>query len=158
MSYRFELSRDWSGGDQPPLVFVMLNPSTADETVNDPTIRRCVGFATRWGHSGLRVANLYGWRATHPQDLWQAADPVGDVADWYLARHIGYAAETAGSRLVAAWGDHARPDRVVRFRQILGDHQAWCLGTTLSGQPRHPLRVAYDTVPQQWPNAGTAAA
>lgn len=160
MSYRFELQRDWLGGNLPPAVFVMLNPSTADDQVDDPTIRKCVGFATRWGHTGIRVANLYGWRATDPRDLWSAADPVGQMADWWLARHIGHATGTGdlepGSRLVVAWGVHARPERVARFRQLLSGHEVWCLGITKDGQPRHPLLVPYDTVLEPWPTGSVA--
>lgn len=114
MSYRFELQRDWLGGNLPPAVFVMLNPSTADDQVDDPTIRKCVGFATRWGHTGIRVANLYGWRATDPRDLWSAADPVGQMADWWLARHIGHATGTGDleARVTACRGlGHPRPTR-----------------------------------------------
>lgn len=153
--YRFELQRDWLGGHLPPAVFVMLNPSTADAEVDDPTIRKCIGFATRWGHTGIRVANLYGWRATNPRNLWESPDPVGAAADWWLAHAIGHATGTGdlkpGSRLVVAWGAHARPDRVGRFTQLLGGHQAWRLGTTRDGQPRHPLLMPYATALQPWP-------
>lgn len=162
MSYRYELERDWLSGDRPPAVFVMLNPSTADEDRDDPTIRRCVGFATRWGHRGIRVANLYGWRATDPAELWEAADPIGALADWYLARAIGAATGTGdlepGSRLIVAWGAHAHPDRVTRFAGLLGHHPAWCLGLTQDGQPRHPLHVPYGMALAPWTPAEAPAA
>ena len=146
-NYRYELRRDWLGGHLPPLVWIMLNPSTADALADDPTIRRCIGFATRWGHSGIQVANLYAARATKPTNLWREADPVGPMADTWLIRHLDAAEE---SKLVVAWGVHARPTRVARFVELLGGRQAWCLGVTAGGQPRHPLFVPYDTSPELW--------
>lgn len=93
--YRYTLTR----GDAPRLCFVMLNPSTADATLDDPTIRRCLGYAKREGCAGLEVLNLYALRATNPADLWKHHDPVGPDNDREL-----YWAASRYMRMVAAWG------------------------------------------------------
>lgn len=111
----------------------MLNPSTADGTQDDPTLRRCLGFARDWGYGSLTVANLYAYRATDPAELKQVADPVGPECDYYLQR----CAEEA-SLVMAAWGMHAQPGRVAQVRSILGPG-VMALAWTKAGQPRHPL-------------------
>lgn len=148
MTYRFELRRDWLA-DAPPILWVMLNPSTADNLANDPTIRKCIGFATRWGAGGISVVNLYGWRATDPVDLWKAADPIGKMNDSTIARYLDYAADL-GARTIVAWGANARADRVKSFADLLGRHEAWHLGLTNNRQPRHPLMVPYRTPLSRW--------
>ena len=74
--YRYLLVRRWDN-TLPDATFVMLNPSTADERDDDPTIRKCIGFAKRWGCGGIKVVNLYAFRATNPRDCFAAADPIG---------------------------------------------------------------------------------
>ena len=140
--YRYRLDRTWGQG--PRVLFVMLNPSTADGTQDDPTLRRCIRFARDWGYGSLTVANLYAYRATAPADLKKAADPVGSECDLYLKRCAGEA-----SLVVAAWGMHAQPERVKQVRRLLGP-EVMALAWTKAGQPRHPLYVRGDTVPQQW--------
>lgn len=129
--------------DSGAALFVMLNPSTADASLDDPTIRRCRGFAKTWGCAGLMVANLYALRSTDPKALWAHADPVGPENDEYLAD----LARKYGD-VVCAWGAIARPDRVARFHEIMESVRPavrlWCLGTTKSGAPRHPLYVKAD--------------
>lgn len=100
--YRYRLSRIWDEAKK-PLTFIMLNPSTADAELDDPTIRRCMGFAEREQAGGVVVVNLYGFRATKPFDLFQATDPIGPGNDRALKR----AARQAKS-IVCAWGAHAR--------------------------------------------------
>jgi hypothetical protein len=135
--YRYWLGRRWS--DRPAATFVMLNPSTADDVRDDPTIRRCHRFAASWGYGALHVVNLYALRATNPRELWTVADPVGPQADHWLRVAARYA-RTHDAPLVAAWGVHARTDRV---NQVLGGIEGMdrllALGTTTSGAPRHPL-------------------
>jgi hypothetical protein len=134
--YRYRLGRRWGGGS--PLLFVMLNPSTADALQDDATIRRCTTFALAHGFEALQVVNLYAWRATDPADLWRAAEPVGPEAD----RHIAEAAAEAGAVCIA-WG--AQPKAEGRVQQVLpllrrsyrGEIQ--CLRITRSGYPQHPL-------------------
>lgn len=140
--YRYRLDRIWAEG--PRVLFVMLNPSTADGTQDDPTLRRCIGFARDWGYASLTVANLYAYRATAPAELKKAADPVGPECDLYLERCAGEAA-----LVVAAWGMHAQPERVEQVRRLLGP-EVMALAWTKAGQPRHPLYVRADTALQRW--------
>lgn len=150
--YRYLLTRTWPqplDGDPyvSRILFVMLNPSTADARFDDPTIRRCVGFAQRWGYTDLTVANLYAYRATSPNDLWRADDPVGPLNNGYLRR----AAREAGL-IVCAWGVHGlRDGRGAAVLRMLRDEprrhpgHLYCLGLTSGGEPRHPLYVRGDT-------------
>jgi hypothetical protein len=130
----------------------MLNPSTADELRNDPTIERCQRRAEAWGFGGLRIANLFGFRATRPRDLKAAAAPVGPENDALLRDWAGASALT-----IAAWGAHGallgRGPAVARW---LGAAQH--LGLTRDGHPRHPLYVSYATAPQPWPPEARYAA
>lgn len=114
----------------------MLNPSTADGTVDDPTIRRCMRFARDWGFSRLVVRNLFAWRATDPAELSRVSDPIGGRAGDRALQ-----AATRADRIVVAWGAFVPHDRTQRAARLLHDSQAWCLGVTQSGQPRHPLYV-----------------
>lgn len=139
--YRYRLSRIWSA--EPPVTFVLLNPSTADADADDPTIRRCIGFARRWGCGGVIVVNLYGYRTPWPAVLWQARDPVGPDNDDHLR------AALAGDGLtVAAWGCQARSDRIARLLSYRPALTA--LGVTRSGQPRHPLYLPGTAAPAPW--------
>jgi hypothetical protein len=147
--YRYELSRWW--GHEAPLTFVMLNPSTADARFDDPTIRRCMGFARREGYGGITIANLFAFRATDPRDLLAAGDPVGPDNQGTL---IGLCA--SGRTVVAAWGAHAAHpalraqadatrDLITEVTAAYGHHPL-CLGTTAGGFPRHPLYLARTTL------------
>lgn len=151
--YRYNLVRRW--GDGPALQVVMLNPSTADSERDDPTIRRCVGFARSLGLSALIVVNLYAYRATKPADLWAAADPVGPSGDAVLVE-AGKRATATDAPFVAAWGAHAKPDRVEHviglLRDVGADQLLTALGTTKSGAPRHPLYLPGDARPARWPS------
>jgi hypothetical protein len=128
-------------------LFVMLNPSTADAQLDDPTIRRCLGFAKLWGCNGLAVANLYALRSTNPEALWSHPDPVGPENDGYL---WNFALECCD--VVCAWGSNAKPERAARVASIMLDAGArlWCLGTTKHGSPRHPLYVRADQPLVEW--------
>lgn len=150
-AYRYRLTRYWLGAAA-PATFIMLNPSTADEVVDDPTIRRCIGFAKRWGCGGLVVVNLYAWRATDPRDLWAAPDPVGPANRAVLAGAI-YSATARRAPLVAAWGVNGRPARVEAVVGAMTPEQRAhlsCLGMTAAGHPRHPLYVRGDALLQPW--------
>jgi hypothetical protein len=123
------------------MVWCMLNPSTADANVDDPTIRRCIGFALREGYGGIYVVNLMAYRATDPADCLAQSDPIGPENDDYLER----AARNTGI-VVCAWGAKA-PEWIVKrgICHISGDIAGAglvCLGTTKDGSPRHPLYVA----------------
>lgn len=140
--YRYSLWRLWDAC-APKLVFIMLNPSTADAQSNDPTIRRCIGFAQTWGYGYLEVVNLFGLRSPHPQHLRQAADPIGAECDKY----IQIAAQQA-DRIILAWGNWGhfwgRDQAVVKF---LASYDLYCLGLNQSKQPRHPLYLKRDVQP-----------
>ena len=144
--YRYRLWRSWDP-DGARVAFVMLNPSTADDRRDDPTIRRCVGFARSWGFGSLDVVNLFGYRATFPADLVRAPDPVGQEN----ARHVR-AALRGADLVVLAWGRRAT-DSV-----LLSLPRAHCLGLTRTGQPRHPLYVRGETRPVSVRDAQRSAA
>lgn len=133
-AYRYLLWRQWQDG-LPRLVFIMLNPSRADAEVNDPTIRRCIGYAQSWGYGSLEVVNLFALMATHPGLLGQAKDPVGAECDEYILQAVKHA-----DRVVLAWGNwgklYGRDQAVLN---LLLPYPLYCLGCNQSGQPRHPL-------------------
>lgn len=135
--FRYRLGRRW--GDGAPLAFVMLNPSTADATVDDATIRRCVSFANTHCFQAIEVVNLFAFRATDPRELARASYPVGPEND----EHIVKAAKNAGA-LCLAWGVNAagleRPHVVLPMLNRLGV-ELQCLRITRSGYPQHPLML-----------------
>lgn len=145
-TWRYLLGRRWAEG--PALRWVMLNPSTADADIDDPTIRRVARFTRDAGYAAAIVANLYALRATNPADLAAHPDPVGPENDTVLGSLTRAAGDTP---IVAAWGNNAPPDRV---RAVLSGplHHArlHCLGTTKGGQPRHPLYVPADQPLGPW--------
>ena len=121
------------------MLFIMLNPSTADAELDDPTIRRCVGFAQRWGFQGLAVGNLFALRATDPQQLRRVADPIGPEND----QHLIWMSDDADVT-IAAWGTPGafrnRDQHVLGFLKGAVEH----LGLTKQGHPRHPLYLRND--------------
>lgn len=138
--YRYRLWRTWDA-TLPRCVFIGLNPSTADEQVLDPTLRRCVDFARRWGCGRLDMLNLFALRSTDPEGLRTVTDPVGPEND----RHLLEATREA-EVVVAAWGAHEMAlQRAKQVRRLLGAVPFECLGLTKSGQPRHPLYVRAET-------------
>lgn len=148
--YRYLLGREWAGGlGLPTATFVMLNPSTADAMHDDPTIRRCIGYAQAWGCGALKVVNLYAWRATDPRELWLADDPVGPDNDAHLYTAAKIAADSGGP-LVGAWGANARADRIAAVLDLPGMDRITALATTKAGQPRHPLYLKAELNPLPW--------
>ena len=162
--YRYTLGRRWATG--PTLGVVMLNPSTADGLVDDPTIRRCIGIACMAGYGALTVVNLFAFRAAHPAELWRAAvDRVGPENDAAIR-----SATACCESLLLAWG--APPpgprgsivgDRAAAVERLLDTTGArrLCVGVTMLGHPRHPLYVRSTQTPiayrrdTRWP-AGCA--
>lgn len=146
-TYRYLLERDW----QPAagrIAFVMLNPSTASEQRNDPTVERCERRARRLGFGGFTVVNLFAFRATRPADLRRAEDPVGPENDAVLAQAIA-----AADLVLAAWGAHgAYRDAGARWAaaQRASGQAMHHIGLTKDGHPRHPLYVPYAVAPQLW--------
>ena len=127
------------GGDR-LIMWIGLNPSTADESQLDPTLRRIARFSERDGFEGFWMANLFGLRTPYPKEMKSAPDPIGSENDASLL-----AGASRCYQIVAAWGvsgDYqARADAVVR---LFGARELWCLGTTQAGHPRHPLYVPGD--------------
>ncbi len=138
--YRYRLHRRVTASDR-ICMFIMLNPSTADALLDDPTIRRCVGFARAMDCGMLEVVNLFAFRATKPKDMLTAPDPIGPDND----KHINRCAQDAvmsGGRIVCAWGangDHLARDKIVLRRLLLAGCDPQSLGETAKGMPRHPL-------------------
>lgn len=142
--YRYQLTREWDAS-LPSVAFIGLNPSTADESVDDPTIRRCVGFAKAWGYGRMVMVNLFAYRATDPTQLrrWDI-EPVGARNDVFL-----YALPIHSDLVVAVWGVHGTYlGRDVVVRQRLPNLHY--LRLTQGGQPSHPLYLPGDLTPVLW--------
>lgn len=132
--YRYCLWREWDRTNPRYAVFVGLNPSTADEVDDDPTIRRCIDYAKRWGYGALCMVNLFAYRATQPKLMKEHVAPVGDDNDFWLLEVVKDA-----EVVVAAWGTngtHRGRDKAV-MRLLAG--RLSCLDKTKEGQPKHPL-------------------
>lgn len=145
-AYRYALTRTW--GDGPRLNIVMLNPSTADERRNDPTIERCERRARAAGYEAFRVTNLFALRATDPRDMKSHAAPIGPDCDAVLHAAVHWADMT-----LCGWGVHGA--HLKRGAQVTADLRATgctlqVLGLTRDGHPRHPLYVAYAQGFQPW--------
>lgn len=140
--YRYALTRRWGPGEL-GVLWIMLNPSTADATVDDPTIRRCMGFTKTWGYDHLAVVNLYALRATKPIHLLHHPEPVGQMNDSTIRDFVE---DGSYELIIAAWGSHLCHDG--RDKAVLEEFTPGyffdCLGTTMSGAPRHPLYVRGD--------------
>jgi len=121
------------------VAFVGLNPSTADETTNDPTVRRCIDFARRWGFDLFYMLNAYGFRATDPAEMKRSSDPVGSDNDTTIS-----AVSRDCELIVAAWGVHITDERERDVLRAI-DRPVHCLGRTKHGRPRHPLYLRKDT-------------
>lgn len=146
-AYRFVLTRAWPGGDGECL-FVMQNPSTADATHDDPTIKRCIKFAASWGFSSLRVVNTNPVRATDPADCYVPSETILAHNDWHVRRAL-----RGALRVVAAWGVDANAELVARMLRLLAARDVCVLGLTKHGVPRHPLYLRKDTTPELWRRA-----
>lgn len=143
--FRYKLDRIWNKRRGGCVLFVGLNPSTADARRDDPTIRRMARFAFDWGFGGMTVCNLFALRATDPRQLKRAVDPIGPANNAILAREVRQAA-----LVVACWGNHGTlRGRAGEAIELL-TRQApslFCLSTTRSGQPKHPLYLSRETRP-----------
>jgi hypothetical protein len=145
--YRYLLTRVWDPAGEKAL-FVMLNPSTATEVQNDPTVERCERRARALGFGAFRVTNIFAWRATDPKHMRAALDPVGPENDAAIRDSAGWA-----DRIICAWGAHgAHLDRGAAVERLLRATGAplFHLGLTQAGHPRHPLYVGYARQPEPW--------
>lgn len=164
--YRYTLYREWEPS-KPLVAFIGLNPSTADEVQNDPTVTRCINFAKAWGAGRFCMLNLFGFRSTDPKGLYAVEDPVGRgnaAAVYSVAAHHA-------SLVVCAWGTHGRkrmPDHAMQFEAMLCRiHEGpgipvCCLGKNADGSPKHPLYLRADSWPvdlwtgERWAGFGKA--
>lgn len=139
--YRYELGRDFVPDASNPAIFCMLNPSTADAMLDDPTIRRCMQFAKDNGYDSLKVVNLYAYRSPSPKSLWLTEDPVGVENDHYLRNLF-----STHKKIICAWGGNAKMGRVIEVYNMLNQLgvEMYCLGTTKAGMPKHPLYIKGD--------------
>ena len=146
--YRYILARNLGFQGDGRVTFVMLNPSTADEHRNDPTVQRCVNFGRAWGYGWLYVVNLSPLRATDPNDLLAEGPEPADV--WETNVDYIQKAVSLSDLVVAAWGVHGeaegRAERVLDALLRKG-WEVHCLGTTKHGHPRHPLYIPKATAP-----------
>lgn len=150
-TYRYYLSRSWADDGRRSVLFVMLNPSTADGEKDDATVRKCFGFASRLGYDKLRIVNLFAYRARDPKSLIAfQGDRVGLDNDWWLDTTV-----KLSQKVVVAWGSHAghsqlslRAQYVEEFLRQRAD--LYYLGVTKKGIPKHPLMLPYSTKLTLW--------
>ncbi len=137
--WRYELWRQWSS--DPFCMFIGLNPSTADENLDDPTVRRCIRYARDWGYGALCMTNIFAWRDTDPKKMKAQADPIGKENNHTLSYRAGQA-----GIVIAAWGTHgAHLGRHDAVRELLP--QLHALKITKDGFPNHPLYLPLDAKP-----------
>ena len=142
--YRYTLWRVWDQ-NRPYVAFIGLNPSTADEVRNDPTVRRCIGYAQDWKFGGMCMLNIFAYRATDPKVMFDHPTPVGPRNDHWIRK----VTQEAGL-VVAAWGNHgqhlSRSARIMTIATV----PMKCLGVTGAGMPKHPLYVRKDVMLEDW--------
>ena len=131
--YRYKLSRTWDS-TKPTILFIGLNPSIANENVDDPTITRCINFAKDWGYGTLLMANLFAFRSTYPKDIYLIDDPIGKDNDHYLLECV-----TQSDLIVARWGNNGTyMNREKVITELVPN--LYCLQKNKNGTPHHPLR------------------
>ena len=144
-AYRYRLERQWDG-EKPKVAFLMLNPSTAYASQDDPTVRRCIGFAKSWGFGGLIVGNIFALRSTDPKALYDHPDPIGPDNDQHIL-----AIATSARKIVCAWGAHGSlHDRGRDVAERLEFFDLVALKVTADGHPGHPLYLAADIQPKSY--------
>ena len=132
--YRYSLWREWDT-DAAKITFIMLNPSRADAAIDDPTIRRCLNFASSWGYGSLEVVNLFAYRTSNPKKLHLVENPVGKDNDRYIQQAVSEA-----KTIVLAWGNGGslRNQNQTVLQKLANCSHLYCLGITKKLQPRHP--------------------
>jgi hypothetical protein len=149
--YRYRLFRSWNE-KRPPVTWLMLNPSTADERILDNTVRGCLKRAMDWNYGELWITNLFALRSTDPRALYEHADPVGPDNDEHIAEVVDFTYKRGGI-VIAGWGTHGKlRDRGEFVRQKIGamGHLLYTLHVNADGSPKHPLYVAHDVMPTVW--------
>ena len=138
--YRYTLSRTWDS-TKPTVLFIGLNPSIADENVDDPTVTRCINFAKDWGYGTLLMANLFAYRTTYPKEIYLIDDPIGKDNDYYLLECV-----KQSDLIVACWGNNGTyMDREKIIKELVPN--LYCLQKNKNGTPHHPLRLPRDINP-----------
>lgn len=146
-SYRYALTRIWNPQGR-RVTFVLLNPSTATEVQNDPTVERCERRARALGYGAFRVCNIFAFRATDPKVMRAHPDPIGPANDAAILEGADWA-----EAVICAWGTHgAHLDRGIAVEALLraSGRPLFHLGLSLAGHPRHPLYIGYDRQPEPW--------
>lgn len=141
--YRYVLTRILDE-TKPTVVFIGLNPSTADEEVDDKTIRKCIGYAKRWGYGKLIMVNLFAFRSTDPSMLKRVEDPVGLDNDSYIQKCV-----SESNLVIACWGNHGK---LLNRDKVLMDSlpNLVCLKRNKNGTPHHPLYLSKDITPMPY--------
>lgn len=150
--YRYLLTRTWDEHG-PRVLFVMLNPSTATEVQNDPTVERCERRARALGFGAFRVVNIFALRATEPRVMRADADPVGPGNDAAIEDSARNWLRGPDDCIICAWGAHGAHlgrGAVVAARLRATGRRLFHLGLTRAGDPKHPLYVGYDRQPEAW--------
>ena len=145
--YRYQLTRIWDDSGK-RVHFIMLNPSTATEIQNDPTVERCERRARALGFGAFRVTNLFAWRDTDPRAMRAAADPVGPANDTAIVEGCDWA-----DQVLCAWGTHGEHlHRGLDVEALLrsAGYDLFHLGLSKAGHPKHPLYIAYSEAPRSW--------
>jgi hypothetical protein len=138
--YRYVLSRIWDES-KPMIMIIGLNPSTADETKNDPTITRCINFAKSWEYGGVYMLNLFAFRATLPKDMIEEEEPIGNENDSYINKY-----SKLSEKVVCAWGNDGSYKN--RSKEILSKiNNLYYLKLNQSGEPSHPLYLNGNLIP-----------
>lgn len=132
--YRYTLSRTWDS-TKPTVLFIGLNPSIADENVDDPTVTRCINFAKDWGYGTLLMANLFAYRSTYPKEIYLIDDPIGKDNDYYLLECV-----KQSDLIIACWGNNGTyMGREKIIKELVPN--LYCLQKNKNGTPHHPLRL-----------------
>ena len=153
--YRYSLWRIWDQG-KPLCMFIMLNPSTADANEDDPTIRRCIGFAKSWGYGGILIGNLFSFRTKNPEKLWTAylnylcRSKNIEPNDQFYFHYLKEMKDKIDGIVIAGWGNNGKnyERQIKKTRSVFP--VLYHLGLTKNGQPRHPLYLKSDTKPILW--------
>lgn len=141
--YRYVLSRIWDESKSMVMI-IGLNPSTADETIDDPTIVRCIDFAKNWGYGGIYMLNLFAFRATLPKDMFSTENPIGDENDKFIEKY-----SKLSDKVICAWGNDGKYKN--RSEKVLSKiENKYYLKLNQTNEPAHPLYLRKDLIPIQF--------